>query len=96
MKAKTHEETLQAVKDQEPPIEVGQHWRISDEDTVVLELRVLCRYPPEYPDGRKAEANGTGYLVMERCRGTQRHDERFALERLPEYNLRRLFEPVMS
>lgn len=92
--------TKQAIAKQDPPIERGQHWWIyeekDDEIKVALELRVVGRYFDEYPNGKPAEANGTKYLIMERVGGSVgRHEGSgdFALERLPEYNLRRLFEP---
>lgn len=98
MSARSHDETLRLIKDQNPPIVPGMRWRILDlvqEPRIVLELRVIAPYFNTYPNGKPAEGNGTRYLVMERCGGTVgRGDGDFALERLPEYNLRRVFEPV--
>lgn len=101
MSTRSHDKTLRLIKDQNPPIVPGMRWRIEDPERegdkrIVLELRVVARYFDTYPDGKDAQANGTGYLVMERCGGTVGRREGggdFALERLPEYNLRRLFEP---
>lgn len=77
----SHDETLQAIESQTPPIEVNSEWIITNADGSTLRrIRILA----PHPDG--------GYLFVDKPSAMVRTD--FAISICPEYNLRRMFRLV--
>lgn len=88
----THDETLTAVENNDPPIEIGQIWIITDKDgtELVRGLRILAPYPkegnrttPDVPDNLKRK-----WLTEDIPEGRIRDRE---IGVSAEYNLRRVF-----